>query len=114
VSILSKIRDALDPPDRGEPAIELVDSGFAVDDRVVYWSEVSEIRGYKLDLVTVDEIRLVLTTKSGDSIEVSEDQAGFEVFAEAMVLAFPSTGDWHARLSIPAFAADDQVLYAGV
>ena len=111
MSILRKIRDALAPRRRSDPPIELHDSGFSVDGRDVAWGRVIEIRAYKLDLYTYDEIRFSFLLDSGCSMEISEEQPGFTAFVAAMTARFPSTSDWHSRVSQPAFARNETVLF---
>ena len=91
MSILSKITDALTAKRPGEPSIALLDQGFSIGDLSVDWDLVRQIRVYKLDLLTVDEIRLIFSMASGDSIEVSEEQPGFSELVAAMAARFPCT-----------------------
>jgi hypothetical protein len=99
---------------RAPATIELRDSGFAVSGHVVAWTAVTEIRAYKLDLLTTDEIRLVFRLRSGEAVEISEEQPGFAETTAAIASRFPSTSEWYNRVAHPAFATNETVLYAAV
>jgi hypothetical protein len=111
VSLVDKIKDALDRRHLGDPPIELRDDGFLVGGHFTTWADVTEIRAYKIDLLTFDEIRLVFESGAENWVEISEEQPGFSEVASAMVIRFPSTYDWRSRIAQPAFATNETVLY---
>ena len=85
-------------------------SGFAVGSTAVAWSTVSEIWGYKIDLVTTDEA-FVQFSFNGQTLSVSEEQPGFDELESAMVAAFPSTAKWREAVLQPAFDPSRTLLY---
>lgn len=99
-------------------------SGFTIsppkgDSIRVRWEEVREIRTYKIDLFSYDEICLcfevagVGTTDDGTLwIEVTESEQGFRSLAEEMKRRFPAIpSDWYSEVMFPAFAPCEAVLY---
>ena len=99
-------------------------SGFTIsppkgDSIRVRWEEVREIRTYKIDLFSYDEICLcfevagVGTTEGGTLwIEVGESDQGFRLLADQMERRFPAVpSDWYSEVMCPAFAACEAVLY---
>jgi hypothetical protein len=114
VRIFDTLKDALTRRHLGDPPIALSDDGFCVGEKHVMWSDVTEIRAYKIDLVTTDELRLVFALGPDDWLEISEEQAGFEQVSLAMTSRFPSAAGWRSRVLKPAFATNETVIYAGV
>lgn len=85
----------------------------------VRWEEVREIRTYKIDLFSYDEICLGFEvtgvgTTEGETqwIEVTESDQGFRSLAEEMKRRFPAIpSDWYSEVMFPAFAPCEAVLY---
>jgi hypothetical protein len=111
VSLVGKIKDALARRHLGDPPIELRDDGFVVGGHFTAWNGITEIRAYKIDLLTFDELRLVFESGADNWVEVSEQQPGFSDVEGAMVARFPSTAEWRSRILQPAFATNETVLY---
>lgn len=99
-------------------------SGFTIsptkgDSIRVRWEEVREIRTYKIDLFSYDEICLcfevagVGTTDGGTLwIEVGESDQGFCLLTDHMERRFPAIpSDWYREVMCPAFAPCEAVLY---
>jgi hypothetical protein len=89
-----------------------ISEGFSVSGQPVRWTDIAEIVGFKIDRFTTDEIRLSFRGSKGEWLaEISEECPGFDVVAAEMVARFPSTSQWHAVLSKPAFARNETTLY---
>jgi hypothetical protein len=75
------------------------------------WAEVAQIRTFKRDLGTVDDIRLVFQV--GDSwYEYSEDLPGFGQLSDVMKEIFPTIPcDWYMEVMRPPFATNERVLF---
>ena len=114
MGILGRLKDAMKARRQDEPAILVQSDGFSIGDQRINWSDVNQIRAFKLDLVTTDEIRIVFGLRSGSLVGVSEEQLGFDVLDAAMQTRFPSTRGWFAQVSQPAFARNETVLYVDV
>ena len=90
--------------------LDVTASGFTVGTTSVAWNSVSEIWGYKIDLITTDEAFLQFSFE-GQAIAVSEEHPGFSGLESAMVAAFPSTADWRETVLHPAFDPCRTLLY---
>ncbi len=78
----------------------------------VKWSAVRRITTNKLDLLTTDEIRLVIEHDgSSGLIEVSEQQPGFEQFRSFAEKLFQFPSGWWEAVMKPAFATNDAILF---
>ncbi len=75
------------------------------------WAEVAEIRTFKLDLGTVDDIRLQFRTADSWE-EFSEDLRGFGCLSDKMMEQFPEIPrDWYMAVMQPPFATNERVLF---
>ncbi|UNK48810.1 hypothetical protein MNR01_13830 [Lysobacter sp. S4-A87] len=92
------------------PAIVVTAFGFTVGPAFVAWQAVSEIQGYKNDLLTTDEAFLEFSC-NGHGVQVSEEQSGFEQLEQAMIAVFPSTANWREQVLLPAFEQCRSMLY---
>jgi len=74
------------------------------------WRDVREIRTYKRDLLTTDEIRLAFLI---DNIwcDVAEDVEGFAALVDQIGRVFPLPEAWYARVMQPPFATNEATLY---
>ena len=81
--------------------------------QLVSWSDIVEIRAYKLDLLTTDEVRFAFSLRDGTVNEVSEEQPGFDEFMAALKSRFPAVEGWEERVVKPAFGASETILYRG-
>jgi hypothetical protein len=75
------------------------------------WADVTEIRTFKLDLGTWDDIRLAFQV---DDLwyEYSEEIKGFGQLSDTMREVFPDVPqDWFWVVMKPAFATNERVLY---
>ena len=96
------------------PSISVSDTGFSVEDAHIYWAEIREIVAFKVDLLTVDDVRFAFRFQSGADdawFEVSEEQPGFADLVAELESRFPSVRGWRARVIKPAFAANRIQLY---
>jgi hypothetical protein len=108
-TLVKKLRDRQHPQ---EPPITLTNEGFSSQGTDVKWVDITEIRALKLDLLTWDEVRLVVALASGGFIEVSEEQPGFSALVAAIEKQFPSAVGWREQVIKPAFARNETVLFA--
>ena len=92
------------------PPVAVTAFGFTVGPVVVAWQTVSEIWGYKVDLLTTDEAFLEFSS-NGQCISVSEEQPGFDQLESAMVAAFPATASWRQEVLQPPFDRSRTLLY---
>ncbi len=97
-------------PKAERPSIVVTAFGFTAGLDFVAWQAVSEIQGYKVDLLTTDEAFLQFTW-NGHVVHVSEEQPGFEQLEQAMIAVFPSTANWRDKVLLPAFEECASLLY---
>ena len=98
------------------PEILIDDDGFTSRDDgnqpfSVAWQTIIEIRAFKSDLFTVDEVVFVLTTDTGKRIALTEEQPEFTPFIAALESHFPSVSGWEAKVIQPPFARNETILY---
>jgi hypothetical protein len=116
--VLKALKRLLTPlPKKGPPVMPGA-LGFAVatswrDEVPVRWRDVREIRAFKLDHRTWDEVRFAFRLSDGEWIEVSEDQEGFQAFVAELELRYPSVRGWRDSVIEPRFARNETVLYRG-
>lgn len=95
-----------------KPKLELTDVGFQVNgSSQLSWSNVQQVRGFKTDNLTTDEIWLEFTREDGSQLLVSEEWEGFAAVAAQMAVNLPSTSQWHALLARPAFTRSETILF---
>jgi hypothetical protein len=83
-----------------------------MDASVVKWSAIRRITTHKLDLLTTDEIRLVIEHDgAGVPTEVSEEQPGFENLKKALEERFEFPCGWWEAVMKPAFATNRSTLF---
>ncbi|MEM6503985.1 MAG: hypothetical protein AAF711_00815 [Planctomycetota bacterium] len=75
------------------------------------WSEVSEIRTYKVDCFAYDDI--CLRFRIGDNwYEVSEQDDIFRSVVETVEQIFPGIPtNWYSEVMLPAFDTNDRLLW---
>jgi hypothetical protein len=77
----------------------------------LHWSDVTEIRVFKRDLGTVDDVRLAFHVHEG-WYEFSEDEPGFEALGKMMQPVFPEVPeDWYTEAVVPPFATNERILF---
>ena len=70
-----------------------------------------EVSAYKLDLMTIDEVRFDFTLLDGTVVTVSEEQSAFRAVVDSAQTEFPGVAGWRNRIIKPAFARNETVLY---
>ena len=98
---------------RGQPeccTVVVTPFGFALGPRTVAWQTVTEVWGYKVDLLTTAEAFLEFVA-GGERVAVGEQQPGFDALAAAMAATFPVTADWRSVLLRPRLARNRTLLY---
>ena len=106
-SLMDRLRRARED---SRPPVEVSPFGFSVGSAVVVWQLVSEIRAFKSDLLTTDEVFLEFHI-ADQIIRVSEEQPGFGALEEAMRAAFPATATWRSAVLQPPFAQNPTLLF---
>ena len=102
-------------PDREDwtkPRIDARESHTEIADVSFTWDEIDAVKVYKIDLVTTDEIRLLVGFGGPEKIvELSEEQEGFEAFIRIAErrLSFPE--GWWDRLVKAAFETGETSLF---
>ena len=77
----------------------------------INWAEIKEILAYKVDLLTVDEIRMDIITNSA-TVTISEETPGYLYFKEKIKLIFPDLDkNWESKVLKPAFAENITTIY---
>ena len=76
------------------------------------WDELVKISAYKLDWLTIDEIRLVFVADSGGTMQISEEHQGFPQLFEALQEHIPGFLDGWGQVMQPAFARNETILFA--
>lgn len=78
---------------------------------VVPWDEIDEIHTFKLDLGTIDDIRLAIHDSNGWH-ELSEQDEGFMDIAAELKRRFPAIPEmWYFEVMLPVFATNHRVLW---
>lgn len=92
------------------------DKGFIVRlDKTNYaikWTEIQTILGYKMDLLSRDEICLDIFCDNKITFKVTEKTAGWFVFLERIKEQFPTIEEgWDFNIQSPAFATNLTLIY---
>lgn len=101
-----------DREDWKKPRIDACESHTEIADVSFTWDEIDAVKAYKIDLVTTDEIRLLVGFGSPEKlVELSEEQEGFAAFIRIAErrLSFPE--GWWDRLVKPAFETCETTLF---
>ena len=77
----------------------------------ISWADIQKIIGYKVDLFTIDEIRLDIFWKDW-KWTITEDTPGWYQFLAKLKEIFPAIPDnWDDQITHPPFATSSIVLY---
>ena len=104
------------PADPAEPVLDFDDLGFSCAGESPWratWPEVKRITAYKIDHLTVDELRVEFALQDGIARVITEESPGFEKLMHELARRFRTVSGWHARVVQPAFAPSVSVLYEG-
>lgn len=78
----------------------------------VTWSDIGVVSAYKLDLLTIDEIRVLVGFGNPEKVlELSEEQEGFEPFIRAAEAKLSFPDGWWEHLTTPAFERSKATLF---
>jgi hypothetical protein len=78
----------------------------------IQWTEIQSILGYKLDLLTTDEICLDIFCDNKISFTVTEETAGWFGFLKRIKEQFPTIEpDWSFNIQSPAFTTNLTLIY---
>ena len=92
----------------------LKSDGFCLSDShpvCVRWASIRRILAYKLDLLTTDEVRIIFEQEGAPTIEISEEQPGFEQLMTVVDSHFRFPDDWWASLKNPPFVTNETTLF---
>jgi hypothetical protein len=101
-----------DREDWTKPCIYACETHTEVAKVLFTWDEINVVMAYKIDLMTTDEIRVVVNFGRPEKVlELSEEQEGFEAFIRTAErkLSFPE--GWSERLVKPAFETCETTLF---
>jgi len=91
---------------------EVCARGSGEQEASLRWDEVTRVRTYKLDLVTVDCICLLFERAGAAPVEVLEEWDGFVELMERMRERFPGIpADWYLKVMQPAFERNETILH---
>ena len=96
--------------------LKIYDHGFEIsggkDAQNFQWKDVEVIFGFKLDLMTTDEICLDLFFTDHRSIRLPESMHGWDIFNGSLRFHFPSISDsWEYEFVKPPFETNLTLLY---
>jgi hypothetical protein len=78
----------------------------------IKWDQIQTIFGYKIDLLTIDEICLDIFCDQHISFMISEETAGWFVFLEHLKERFSTIrADWNFIIQMPAFQTNLTLIY---
>lgn len=76
------------------------------------WEQISRITAYKIDLLTIDEICILIEYANNRSLELSESAEGWIQFIERLKIQFPTISKtWEFDIVQPAFERKETELY---
>lgn len=98
------------------PCIQLEDDGIVlVDGRSIWrlsWAAISRVTARKYDLLTTDALGLAITMADGRTYDVTEDVEGYGDLLQEMHRRFPEISPgWEKEVMIPAFQANERIIY---
>jgi hypothetical protein len=102
------------PAEPAAPVLDFDVSGFTCAGESPWraaWTEVERITAYKIDRLTVDEIRVDFVLQDGITRVITEECVGFEPLMLELARRFPTVSGWRGRVVQPAFAPSVSVLY---
>ena len=96
-------------------AFEYTDNGFKMFFNGAFkfysWQDIIEVAAYKVDLLTVDDLRLNISF-ADTVITITEDLPGFSIFIENLHKNIPDiTANWEAKVLKPPFETNYSVIY---
>lgn len=92
-------------------SLKFNDSEFWLNEKEISWEEVETIYSYKVDLITIDEIILEISTK--DKIyKFPESEENWFEFAKFITEKFElESFDWYEKVMKPAFKENRTLLF---
>ena len=90
--------------------------GFGIneEERKLYckWADIETVFGYKVDLITTDDIRLGIYLIDDTTITLSESMPGWFQFNLRLVESIPDISiGWQIAIMLPAFATNLTLLF---
>jgi len=78
----------------------------------VKWESITQMVGFKIDLLTIDEICLHIEIQKSENLEISESTKGWFQFLKKIKEQFPSINKtWEIDIANPAFERNETVIY---
>ena len=95
--------------------VNLIENGFEIiindDSKIVKWSSIDRLVGYKMDQLTVDEICLYIEFDNKDAL-VTEDYSGWRIFMIELLNRYPNIDkNWELIIAKPAFERNETELF---
>ncbi|NIR29745.1 MAG: hypothetical protein GWN84_10640 [Gammaproteobacteria bacterium] len=99
-----------------DPKIRFDANGFEFADHkgkryAVAWTNVTELWGYKMDLLTSHRVYFYFKLRKGPGIEISEEQPGFKELLPALKERFPGVNGWEGKILRPVPGRNETLLY---
>jgi hypothetical protein len=80
----------------------------------VRWADIEEIRVFRINLSSEDEIRIAVKVEPDYWIELSDKQPEFGQFVNQLQLRFPTVGGWQVTGQGPDMTRNGIVLYCRI
>jgi hypothetical protein len=78
----------------------------------ILWADIESIFGYKLDLITVDELNLDVFAKNNFKLNLTEETPGWHQFINQLKQVFPTIDkEFEAALMFPPFETNMMLVY---
>ena len=111
--VLQVAGELRDSESRMKPRIDAFETHTQISEVSFTWDEIEAVEAYKIDLITTDEIRVLVSFgRPVKVLELSEEQDGFNAFIRTAErkLSFPE--GWWERLVKPAFETCETTLFS--
>ena len=111
MSLFQSIKRKLLPQPEVPESLLLTEARFTSCGINVPWVCVEQVKAFKLDLGTTDEVWFVFVLSSGTTVEISEEQPGFDVVLNEAQHHLPSLSGWQSKVIKPAFKRNEATLF---
>ncbi|AXG74962.1 hypothetical protein DVK85_12270 [Flavobacterium arcticum] len=101
-----------------ESVIYFKDYGFVYVykniNRLFAWNRITKIIAYKVDLLTIDDIKLEIWDSDG-GITISEEHGSWKNFTEKILNQYPEIdNEWYSKIVTLPFLRNETILYQRV
>ena len=87
------------------------ESGFSINEKHVYWNDISKIVAYKEDLVAIDRICIRIELETNIAFTAHEDLDGYNEFIQKLEENVEIRPAWFLDVAFPAFERNETVIY---